>query len=794
MTEKFRSAYHGYMNTNTASLAGFIVFLTALLLPLCTGWAEGGQNAGGTVYVSPTGDDSHAGTLNEPFRTLIRARDAVREQKKTGGGTTTVVLRGGTYYLAEPVSLDETDSGNEGNPVVYRNCEGEEPVFAGGLPVAEWHRYKGRILKAQVPQIKGTDAKAFQVMEDGMPGTLARTPNEGWFRLSEPHIEPFWSFCYEPRDFDPAGLDTSHLYVHLMQMGTYFSEHIPVESVDSAGRRFFTKFKMPDPAYNPVAGKSYVVENALGLLDAPGEFYADRASGTLYYMPLSKAPGKSIIVADTAAKLLDLRGKSPDAPVHDIVFEGIRFEGGNDQMCITHAARVAVRNCRLLHAGGNAVAIEGASTYVTVSGCEIAYTGSNGVVIHGEYVPHDPGPAEPRNHHHTIHNNYIHHVGRRTITGCGISLGWSANDNLISNNLITDSPKSGIIMFSMWDVRRERGVMNNNVIRNNDLARCVTSSWDGGAFYIGATTDNTLFENNRIADVWSWFNATWPQPEDRPEDACSIDFDPGMTFSTHLRDNACYGANATTVEFGRYTDETLLENNFFESPDRPGEILVNGKWEKHEGFDSAKVSKDIGLTGEFKFPYPKEAARPVEMPLRCGFEGTLSPFFLYHYSDGLRQDFLTQGIVHAGAGALRIDKDVMVVRYRHPAPLSKRVTVWLYDDTEKRGASCLATLRGPAAIEEAVVALGVDGAVSPDRYVIQEWQDRISATPLPRRTGWHELVFDVKPDRSGGCELKLDGQTVGSVPMFQAFTILDLGDARFGTDSIGMGFDSVSIE
>ena len=55
-------------------------------------------------------------------------------------------------------------------------------------------------------------------------------------------------------------------------------------------------------------------------------------------------------------------------------------------------------------------------------------------------------------------------------------------------------------------------------------------------------------------------------------------------------------------------------------------------------------------------------------------------------------------------------------------------------------------------------------------------------------------MFDVKPDRSGGCELKLDGQTVGSVPMFQAFTILDLGDARFGTDSIGMGFDSVSIE
>ncbi len=782
------------MKTHTNSAKVPLLLFLALCLSSFPVRAQGEQNPEGAVYVSPTGDDGHAGTLHEPFRTLTRARDAVRERKQSGAGAATVILRGGTYYFAEPVRFDENNSGSEGAPVVYRSFAGEEPILAGGVAVTDWHRHKGRVLKAQVSQIQNTDAKAFQVMEDGMPGTLARTPNEGWFRLQEPRIEPFWSFCYAPGDLDPAGLDTSQLYVHLMQMGTYFSEHIPVEHVDVAERRFFTKFKMSDPAYNPVAGKSYVVENALGLLDAPGEFYADRASGTLYYMPLSPSPKDAVIVADTAAKLLDLRGKSPDAPVHDLVFEGLRFEGGNDQVCLTHAVRVTVRDCRLLHAGGNAVSIEGASTHATVSGCEIAQTGSNGIVVHGEYTPHDPGPAELRNHHHTLHNNYIHHVGRRTITGCGISLGWSANDNVISNNLITDSPKSGIIMFSMWDIPRERGIMNNNVIRNNDLARCVTSSWDGGAFYIGATTDNTLFENNRIADVWSWFNATWPQPEDRPEDACSIDFDPGMTFNTRLRNNACFGANATTVEFGRYTDETLLENNHFESPDRPGEILVNGKWEKHEGFDPAKVSKVIGLTAEFKFPHPKEAARPVEMPLHCGFEGTLSPFFLYHYSDGLRQEFLTGRNVHDGTGALRIDKDVMVVRYRHPAMLSKKVTVWLYDDTEKRGASCMATLRGSAAIEEAVVALGVDAAVSRDHYVVQTWLDRVTATPVPRKTGWHELVFDVKPDKSGGCDMKLDGQDVGRVPMFQAFNTLDLGDVRFGTDSIGMGFDSVSIE
>ena len=179
----------------------------------------------------------------------------------------------------------------------------------------------------------------------------------------------------------------------------------------------------------------------------------------------------------------------------------------------------------------------GASAYVTVSGCEIGYCGKDGVLIQGEYEKQGSDPARVLNSHQVIANNYIHHVGRRTISACGIVLSGSANDNLIAHNLVTDSPKSGILMFSAWDLPRALAVMNNNVIRNNELARCVTSSWDGGAFYIGATTDNTLFENNRIANVWSWFNATWPQPEDRPDDACSIDFNPGMTFNTRIRNN-----------------------------------------------------------------------------------------------------------------------------------------------------------------------------------------------------------------------------------------------------------------
>lgn len=765
-----------------------------LALSMCSGTAWADALEARTITVAPDGNDQGLGTVQSPFATLSRARDEVRSLRQKGGAGCVVQLRGGVYYLAEPFTLDAQDSGEEATPIIYRNFEGEVPVLVGGVPVTDWKPWQDGIFQASVPQVSTTAALAFQVVEDGVAATLARSPNAGWFRLLDPQVKPGWSFAYAPEDFNPEGLNLSGLYIHLMQMGTYFSEHIPVTRVDAANRRIHTEFTMKDPAYDPVAGKTYVVENALALLDAPGEYYADRDAGVLYYKPIRGSVEGAVIVADTATRLIEAKGAGAEQAVHDIQFEGLVFDGGHDQITLTSAKSVSVRDCRFLNAGNNAITVDGASANVTINGCEIARCGMNGIWIRGDYERHDPASATVQSVGLRIHNNYIHHVGRRTITGCGISVYWCLNDSEFSNNLITDSPKSGILFFSMWDMPRTLGIMNNNVIKNNELARCVSSSWDGGAFYIGATTDNTTFENNRVSDAWSWFNATWPQPEDRPEDACSFDFDPGMTYGTHLRSNLFYGANATVVEFGRYEDETFLENNFFESPGRPDEVLVNGKWEKHDGFDRSKVKDDFGLTADYKFPWPREAARPVTLPLHCGFDGTLSPFYLYRYEDGLRHEYLTETGAHEGAGALQVDKDVMTVRYRHPAAISKKVTVWFYDVASKEHATCMAKLSGPAAIEEGVIALGVDGGVSRDHYVVQLWEDRIVATAVARTTGWHELVFDVREGKEHGAEITLDKQRVGSVPMFQAFTTIDLGDARFGSDSVGLGFDSLSIE
>src|SRR5206468_1265384 len=114
---------------------------------------------------------------------------------------------------------------------------------------------------------------------------------------------------------------------------------------------------------------------------------------------------------------------------------------------------------------------------------------------------------------------------------------------------------------------------------------------------------------------------------------------------------------------------------------------------------------DIGLNKDFPFPYPREISRPLALPLQIGFEGTLSPFYLYKWTDGPEAKYLSDENVHSGKGALCVDQDVMVVRYRHPQPISGAVSVWLFDDPRKAQAHCSAAIRDN---HQRQLAVGVD--------------------------------------------------------------------------------------
>ena len=89
--------------------------------------------AGADFYVATDGNDDHPGTEAQPFATLRRARDAVRQWRAAeAGGPVTVHLRGGVYELTETLALTAEDSGTKDAPVVWRNHASERVALSGG--------------------------------------------------------------------------------------------------------------------------------------------------------------------------------------------------------------------------------------------------------------------------------------------------------------------------------------------------------------------------------------------------------------------------------------------------------------------------------------------------------------------------------------------------------------------------------------------------------------------------------------------------------------------------------------
>ncbi|GBG09227.1 hypothetical protein PAT3040_03868, partial [Paenibacillus agaridevorans] len=97
------------------------------------------ENLGHTLFVAPNGDnESGLGTINAPFATLEKARDAIREMKADSGlpdGGITVYLRGGEYRLGKSFELTEEDSGTEDNPIIYKAYNNEEVKIMGGATI-----------------------------------------------------------------------------------------------------------------------------------------------------------------------------------------------------------------------------------------------------------------------------------------------------------------------------------------------------------------------------------------------------------------------------------------------------------------------------------------------------------------------------------------------------------------------------------------------------------------------------------------------------------------------------------
>ena len=273
------------------------------------------QPKGQVLYVSPEGNDAWSGRLAEPnpaktdgpFATIAHARDAIRSMQSQGPLTqpVTVYLRGGVYTLSAPLVFLPEDSGTAECPITYAAYPGEKVILSGGRTITGWQKAAEggrRIARSfgprKFPASKKVKWYFHQLFVNGQRRQRARSPNTGFYHADGQFLAGNPTrFKFHPGDIHAAWAEQGD--VEIVGLEKWAEFRMPLKAVDPATNTATLSTERQE--FGDDKDARYWVENAADALDAPGEWFLDRRSGTLSYLAL---PGEDVGNAQFVAPVL----------------------------------------------------------------------------------------------------------------------------------------------------------------------------------------------------------------------------------------------------------------------------------------------------------------------------------------------------------------------------------------------------------------------------------------------------------------------------------------------------------
>lgn len=498
------------------------------------------------VYVNPAGSDSWTGASSKPdadksdgpLSTVAAARDRIRQLRRSGelrpGEPVSVHLASGRYFIDSSIVLTAEDSGAAAAPVIYRASEHGAVRLIGGRQVRDFRPVTDpavleRIDPAVRSQVLCADLKALGLTEYGSylprghgggsaqmamelffnstPMTVARwpkkppLPNMGFDRIKDVRGD---AFVY---DHDRPSRWKSHegIFLHGYFVLDWASNIVRVTSIDQQARQVTT-----EPArcghYGIGTKGRFFWFNILEELTEPGEYYIDRQSGLLYFLPPSPIERGECVVSTITEPMFDLQN------VEHVRFERMTIESTRgDGFRIKNGRGVVIAGCALRGIGWDGVRISGGFDHAVLS-CDISETGECGVNIEAG----DKATLTPCNHR--VHNCHLHHIAREgwtyfpmvNLSGCGASVTrcrmhdhrhtamffWG-NDFTIEGNEFYNVTLEGDDCGTMYSGRRFD--FQGNLVRHNFIHHVGDSGrneWGSSGVYLDDGAGGTRIEGN----------------------------------------------------------------------------------------------------------------------------------------------------------------------------------------------------------------------------------------------------------------------------------------------------------
>lgn len=488
-------------------------------------------------YVSPDGNDQNDGSIDHPFATVEKARDAVRSIDRTGLDGITVAIKAGDYRIS---SLDFTaeDGGTENCPVTYCAYGDGEVVLNGGISISgkdftavSDNEMLSRLSAKARENVRCIDTGKYGITREQYGKihaigtyhtagkydgdfvgdlycelfvnderqTIARYPNDGYLYTKKvvktglgresdgaATTVPGWDNIRNPES-DVYGISgkladringwatLDDVWMFGFWKYDWADASTLIGSFDYEKKELSPKFVS---MYGTKKGAPYYFFNVFEELDSEGEWYLDHDSGIIYIYPGEDFDSSKIDLTLSTKPIINVNADY-------LTFAGLTVKGTRGDAINVNGNNVTVKNCLIKNVAGNAAVINGYNNLISEN--EITHTGRGGIIISGgDRVTLTPGNSKADNN--LIHDwSEIYQTYQPAVTLNGVG-------NICSHNEIYNSPHEAITYSG-----------NNHVIEYNVIHDVCLLSDDAGAIYAGRRWDwyGTVIRYNCIYDLGS---------------------------------------------------------------------------------------------------------------------------------------------------------------------------------------------------------------------------------------------------------------------------------------------------
>lgn len=578
-----------------------LTFVMCGIMLTATAFPSAADAPKGDFYISPAGSDSNAGTMEKPFASLERAREAVREKVARGlKGNVLVLIRAGVYRLENALEFYPGDGGTEKRSVTYAAYPDEKVVVSGGRPITGWKAGGDDMWTMYLPMVKHRQLRFRQLYADGQRLPRGRFPEEGFLKIKK-HSDDFKQLEFTTalpegdlggRDIEVVVVENWSIAREIIDANTQNSltAHTPIGWIGHGWCR-------------PKPGQSVFLEHALEFVKKPGQWYLDRHKGILHYKAAKgEDPNKREFIVPVLEQLVHVKG-TRQQPVRNLHFRGVEFayaawrmpEIGyaglqaayngtiQDESVPTFSSPVAIeftqaRNCsladsKIIHVGASAVGLGAGCQNSKVMGCEISDVGANGPMV--GYMPvktplwADWGNPLDVPKSNEISNNYIHHCGVEMWGAVGIFDAMTENTRIVHNEL-AHLPYGGISIGYVWNTKTTS--QKNCLVAYNHVYEVLERLYDSGAIYTLGYQPGTVIRGNHLHGVRRSGYA-FGQPGNN-----GIFLDHGSK-GFHLEGNAIYDIAQKPIRYNQSEEgwHTWKNNTFHIAPSQlgfPKELLT----------------------------------------------------------------------------------------------------------------------------------------------------------------------------------------------------------------------------